>query len=130
MGLDGVHVIAVAEHGAGLRVTVESPPQPMGCPACGVLATSRGRAMVRLVDTPCFGRPVTIRWRKRTWRCGDPDCPVGAFTEQHPALAARRALLTTRACWWAIGQLRREQASVAGIARQLGTTWRTVSLRV
>ncbi len=31
-----------------------------------------------------------------------------------------------RACWWAINQLRREHASVAGPARQLGTTWRTV----
>ncbi len=31
-----------------------------------------------------------------------------------------------RACWWAINQLRREHASVAGLARQLGTTWRTV----
>jgi hypothetical protein len=35
-------------------------------------------------------------------------------------------LLTTRACWWAVDQLRREHASVAGLARQLGTTWRTV----
>jgi transposase len=35
-------------------------------------------------------------------------------------------LLTVRACWWAIGQLRREHASVQGLARQLGTTWRTV----
>jgi len=31
-----------------------------------------------------------------------------------------------RACWWAIGQLRREHASVNGIRRQLGTGWRTV----
>jgi len=35
-------------------------------------------------------------------------------------------LLTVRACWWAINQLRREHASVAGLTRQLGTTWRTV----
>ncbi|HEX5994694.1 MAG TPA: hypothetical protein VFY84_06095 [Jiangellales bacterium] len=48
------------------------------------------------------------------------------FTEQHEELAKPRALLTARACWWAIRQLRREHASVAGLARQLGTTWRTV----
>ena len=42
-----------------------------------------------LVDVPCFGRPVQMVWRKRTWRC-------------------------------------REHASVAGIAHQLGTSWRTV----
>ena len=28
--------------------------------------------------------------------------------------------------WWAIGQLRREHASIQGLARQLGTTWKTV----
>jgi len=35
--------------------------------------------------------------------------------------------LTTRACWWAIGQIRREHASVAGLAPQRGTTWNTLS---
>lgn len=29
-----------------------------------------------------------------------------------------------RACRWAIGQMRRKHASVQGLARQLGTTWR------
>ncbi|WP_460808528.1 ISL3 family transposase [Nocardioides salsibiostraticola] len=65
-------------------------------------------------------------WRKRTWRCAEQKCPASSFTEQHDDLAGPRALLTTRACWWAINQLRREHASVAGLARQLGTTWRTV----
>lgn len=65
-------------------------------------------------------------WRKRTWRCAQPACQAGSFTEQHDDLAPPRALLTRRACWWAIGQLRREHALVAGIVRQLGTTWRTV----
>ena len=31
-----------------------------------------------------------------------------------------------RACWWAIGRLRAEHASVHTLVRQLGTTWRTV----
>jgi len=35
-------------------------------------------------------------------------------------------VVEVRACWWAVGQLRREHASVSGLARQLGTTWRTV----
>ena len=52
--------------------------------------------------------------------------PARSFTEQHRDLGGPRALLTVRACWWAINQLRREHASVAGLARQLGTTWRTV----
>ena len=41
-------------------------------------------------------------------------------------MARPRALLTTRACRWAIEQIRREHASIHGLARQLGTTWDTV----
>jgi transposase len=121
-----VATIAVGERDGAVRVVVESAAEPMGCHTCGVIAYSRGRQEVGLIDVPCFGRPVRLVWRKRTWRCAEPACPAGAFTEQHDGLAKPRALLTSRACWWAIGQLRREHASVAGIARQLGTTWRTV----
>ena len=67
-----------------------------------------------------------FRSRKRTWRCAEPDCPGGVLTEQDDTIARARALLSTRACWWAIGQLRREHASVLRLARQLGTTWRMV----
>ncbi|WP_313565805.1 ISL3 family transposase [Mobilicoccus sp.] len=130
VGLDGVHVVAVDQRegrkGSWLRVVVESAPRVEGCRVCGVVATSHGRREVRLVDTPCFGRPVELVWRKRTWRCAEPDCAAGVFTEQDDALARPRALLTTRACWWAIAQVRREHASVQGLARQLGTSWRTV----
>ncbi|MHB8438597.1 MAG: transposase family protein [Acidimicrobiales bacterium] len=118
--------MAVSRQGDGLRVTVESPRRVAGCGACGVVAHSHGRREVTLIDTPCFGRPVRLVWRKRTWRCAEPACDIGGFTEQHPGVAARRALLTTRACWWAIGRIRREHASVFGAARQLGTTWNTV----
>ena len=123
-----MHVIGVdRDEDAGmLTVRVESPPAPMGCRSCGVVAHRHGRREVVLVDAPCFDRPVKLVWRKRTWRCGEPSCPVGAFTEQDEQIARPRGLLTSRACWWAIGQLRREHASVAGIARQLGTTWNTV----
>ncbi len=126
VGLDGFHVIDVATTTSGLRVVVESPPQLMGCPACGVVVHSHGRRDVRLIDVPCFGRPVELIWRKRMWRCHEPACGVKAFVEQDDDLAAPRALLTTRARWWAIGQLRREHASVRGLTRQLGTTWNTV----
>jgi len=126
VGLDGFHVIEVATSESGLRVVVESPRQLMGCPTCGVVVHSRGRRDVRLVDVPCFGRPVELVWRKRTWRCSEEACARKSITEQHDDLAAPRALLTVRALWWAINQIRREHASVAGLARQLGTTWNTV----
>lgn len=114
------------EQAGRVQVVVESAPAPMGCRACGVLVGSHGRRDVALIDVPCFGRPVQLVWRKRTWRCTETACTGKAFTEQHAALARPRALLTSRAAWWAVGQLRREHASVAGMARQLGTTWRTV----
>ena len=110
----------------GLVVTVESAPEVMGCPACGVIAHRHGRVEVRLVDAPAFGRPVTIVWLKRRWRCPDSDCSTGSFVEQNTDIAAPRAKLTRRACWWAIGQLRREHATVNGLRRQLGTGWDTV----
>lgn len=126
VGLEGFHVVEVAKNDTGLRVVVESPPRTMGCPMCGVVVFSHGRREVRLIDVPCFRRPVELIWRKRTWRCGEPACAGGSFTEQHDALAEPRALLTTRARWWAVAQLRREHASVRGLTRQLGTTWNTV----
>ncbi|MEI2785855.1 MAG: hypothetical protein V9E82_09175 [Candidatus Nanopelagicales bacterium] len=122
-------MIAVQERGDGggwLQVTVESVPSVQACRECGVVAHSHGRRTVRLIDTPCFGRPVQLLWRKRTWRCVQPGCAGGSFTEQREDLAGSRALLTGRACWWAVRQLRAEHASVSGIARELGTTWRTV----
>jgi transposase len=130
VGLDGLHVTAVREvtgkREMMLSVEVESARRVEGCRVCGVVMRSHGRREVRLIDTPCFGRPVELRWRKRTWRCVESDCPGGVFTEQDDGLARHRSLLSTRACWWAIGQLRAEHASVLGLARQLGTTWRTV----
>jgi transposase len=127
VGLDGLHVVRVdRDDGEGLVVAVESGSAPTGCPACGVIAHSHGRRAVELVDVPCFGRPVRIRWLKRRWLCPEPACAVGTFTEQNDRLARPRALLTVRACWWAIDQIRGEHASVAGIARQLGTSWWTV----
>ena len=130
VGLDGMHVIAVEEvpsrRGPSLQVVVESPGRIEGCRQCGVVMGSHGRREVRVIDTPCFGRPVELVWRKRTWRCAEPECSGGLLTEQDDDVVRPRALLSTRACWWAIGQLRREHASVLGLARQLGTTWRTV----
>ena len=48
------------------------------------------------------------------------------FTEQDDLVAKPRAMLTTRACRWVVEQVRREHASIAGLAGQLATTWRTV----
>jgi hypothetical protein len=127
--LDGLLVTAVEREdggGGALPVTVESPRTPVRCHGCGVLAVGHGRVDMGLVDVPSGDRPVRIRWRKRRWRCLERACSVGSFVERDAAIARPRGLLTARACRWAIGQLRREHESVAGLARQLGTTWNTV----
>jgi len=113
--------------GRVLRVEVESlPPAVMGCPSCGVVAHAHGRQLIELIDAPCFTTPVRLVWRKRRWRCPESSCPVTSFMEQDPAVVPARALLTCRATSWAIGQLRRENASVQGLARQLGCSWKTL----
>lgn len=125
VGLPGVHVEHVDRRDGLLVVTVSSPAAPAGCPSCGVVATGRGRRRRVLHDVPGATR-VRIVWRQRVWRCDDEGCLRKTFTEQLPSLVARRGSITTRAIGWAIGQLRREHATIAGLARQLGTSWKTV----
>ena len=50
----------------------------------------------------------------------------GSFTELNPAVAAPNKAVTARAVTWAMAQMRRENASVRGSARQLRVAWRTV----
>ena len=125
LGIDGVHVELVERREGLLIVTVSSPAAPAGCPSCGVVAVGRGRRRRVLHDVPGVTR-VRVVWRQRIWRCLDEGCARKTFVEQLPALVARRGSITKRAIVWAIGQLRREHATVHGLARQLGTSWKTV----
>ena len=125
LGLDGVYVEHVDRRDGLLIVTVSSPAAPMGCPSCGVVAVGRGRRRRVLHDVPGTSR-VRIMWRQRVWRCGDEQCARKTFVEQFPALVAPRGSITQRAVAWAVGQLRREHATIYGLARQLGTSWKTV----
>ena len=77
VGLPGLRVIEVHRLDRRLVVTVESPPAEQGCRACGVIAGSHGRRPVRLVDAPCFGCPVRVVWRKRTWRAKSGSARLG-----------------------------------------------------
>lgn len=125
LGLDGVHVEGVDRCEGLLVVTVSSPATPAGCPSCGVIAVGRGRRRRVLHDVPGATR-VRIVWRQRVWRCVDDDCERKTFVEQVPTLVDRRGSITKRAITWAVGQLRREHATIEGIRRQLGTSWKTV----
>ena len=52
------------------------------------------------------------------------------FLEHDERMCAPRARLGTRAIRWAIRQLRFEGATIAGLVRQLATTWNTVWTRI
>ena len=125
LGLDGIEVEQVQRACPLMTVTVSTPPLPVGCPGCGVVAAGRGRRRRLLHDVPGIGR-VRVLWRQRVWRCAEPSCSTGTFVEQIPSLVAPRGSITARAIAWAIGQLRREHATVAGLARRLGTSWKTL----
>jgi hypothetical protein len=34
--------------------------------------------------TSNFGAPVELVWRQRRYRCVEPACPLGGFSEDHP----------------------------------------------
>ena len=124
-GVDGVHVVAVRQRGDGVLVLdVETDQTLAGCRSCGVVATGHGRRVHLLHDTPCFGRPVLVRWLKRIWRCEEPTCEVSTWSESH-GFAKPRSKLTTRAVGWAVDGLRHDDTTVSALARHLGVDWHT-----
>jgi transposase len=121
-----MHLLDVDRDDRGrLLLTVETDQAAMGCRSCGVVAVGHGRREHRVHDAPCFGTPTVVRWRKRVWRCLDPRCPVGTFSEIHD-LAAPRAKLTTRAIGWATDALTHDDTTVSALARHLGVDWHTL----
>ena len=86
----------------------------------------KDRPAVALVDLPAFGRPAVLVWRKRRWRCPEPACEVGTWTESDSRIAPVRAAMTDRAGRWVTVQVGREGRTVAEVARELGCDWHTV----
>jgi transposase len=107
-----------------LVLTIESGQTEAACPACGVLAVGHGRRVRVLHDAPCFGRITLLRWLVRMWRCREPACPAGTFSEAH-GLAPPRMVLTTRAVAWATSALSYDDTTVSALARHLGVDWHT-----
>jgi len=118
--------MSVARTPDALVLDVESCNQLAGCPGCGVIAQGHGRMVVEVIDAPWAGVPARFRWFKRRWICRETACQTVTFLEHDERVCAPRARLGVRAIRWAIRQLRFEGATIAGLARQLGTTWNTV----
>ena len=106
LGLSGFVLLAVSEYEGELEQAVETTADLVGCPGCGAVAAAHGRRPVRVRDLPSAGRPVTLIWVKRVWRCRHPECEVVAWSETSAAIAAR-ASLTERAGAGSRADLRR-----------------------
>jgi transposase len=81
-------------------------------------------------DLPAAGRPVTLVWVKRVWRCMEPRCATRTWTETSRAIRPR-------ASWTERGREPRRAAesaswgqTVNAVAAEFGVGWATVMAAV
>jgi len=126
-GLPGVRVARVERAADGARVVhVETADSSAaGCPECGTVSRSvKGKSVTAPKDLPYGQDPIRVRWHKVRWRCGEPACGRGSFTEAIGEIpAGRRSTGRLRA---AIGRAVGDAArSVAEVADAFGVSWPT-----
>jgi transposase len=78
---------------------------------------------------PAAGRPVTLVWVKRVWRCVEPRCPRRTWTETAEAIRPRAAW-TERARREACRRVGELGQTVAAVAAEFGVGWATVMAAV
>ena len=96
LGLPGFMVLAAGEYGGELELLVETISTVSGCEGCGVVAIPHGRREHVVRDVPSGGRPVTLVWRKRIWRCEEPRCDRRTWSERSEAIRPKAGLPLTR----------------------------------
>ena len=89
LGLVGFRVLAVSEYAGEVEQAVETTEDQGWCPTCGAAARLHDRRPTWVRDLPAAGRPVTLVWVKRVWRCHESLCPQGMWTETHDEIRAR-----------------------------------------
>ena len=95
LGLDGLAAERVELDVEGCPVVhvVTADVEAARCPSCRVVSTSPKQwVTTHPRDVPYGERMVRLAWRKRRWRCRNPECARGSFTEQVPAVPARHRL--------------------------------------
>jgi transposase len=125
LGLPDFRLLAVSEEFGELEQAVETTATTAWCEGCGVAAQPHGRRPVRVRDLPSSGRPVTLLWLKRLWRCAEPACAVRTWSETSQQLRPR-ASLTERARREACRLVGEDGLDVAAVATTLGVGWHTV----
>ena len=129
LGLPGFVLLAVSEHDGELEQAVETTESVTGCPDCGIVARLHDRRPTWVRDLPSGGRPGTIVWVKRVWRCPEPTCPKRTWTETSEAIRPR-ASLTERARREACRRVGEDGHCVAQVAAAFGVSWATVMAAV
>jgi transposase len=88
LGIDGMAVIGVTDHGWWVELEVEMLARAGCCRWCGRGSLQvKDRHRVRVRDLPLAGRTTYLIWRKRRFGC--EGCGR-TFTETHPALPSRQ----------------------------------------
>ena len=124
LGLDGFVVVAqlLDDETGEWWLAVETTEDRAWCPTCGVRAVGHGRRRVKVRDLPMADRPVVLVWAKRLWRCPEPACPTGTWSEESDAIAPR-AVLTERARADIARRVGPGEQSVARAAKSFGVGW-------
>ncbi len=124
MGMPEFVVLAVIEDDGELWLLVETKASVVACLSCGVRARAKDRRETMVRDLPVAGRPTVLVWRKRRWRCPDPDCETKTWSESSEEIAPR-AVLTHRARREICRRVGEEARSVAEMERDFGVSWDT-----
>jgi transposase len=129
LGLPEFRVLAVSEDAGEVEQAVETSVEDGWCPGCGVRARLHDRRASWVRDLPAHGRPVTLVWVKRIWRCTESACSRQTWTETTPAIRPRAAW-TERARREACRRVGEDGHTVAAVAAEFGVGWGTVMAAV
>ncbi len=125
LGLNGFVLLAVSQNDGEFEQAIETLEVEVACRSCGVPARLHDRRPTWVRDLPAGGRPVTLVWVKRVWRCVEALCSVSTWTETSQVIRPR-ASLTERAREEACRRVGQDGHSVAQVAAAFGVGWGTI----
>jgi transposase len=126
VGLKDVEVVHLERRGRHVELMIEQVPGIVLCPTCLSRAQVKERPVVRYVDLPVYGTPMSLAWKKHRMRCVEPTCARRSWVLEDHRIAAKNCLLTTRAAKWATVQVGGGR-TVSEVAAELACDWHTVN---